>query len=51
MKNIVIGRYIPGDSFLYRMDPRVKLIALFLLFVAVFVIDELGSWWAPWRAF
>lgn len=41
MKNIVIGRYIPGDSFLYRMDPRVKLIALFLLFVAVFVIDEL----------
>ncbi len=41
MKNIVIGRYIPGDSFLYRMDPRVKLIALFILFVAVFVIDEL----------
>lgn len=41
MKNIVIGRYIPGDSFLYRMDPRVKLIALFLLFVAVFVIDSL----------
>lgn len=41
MKNIVIGRYIPGDSFLYQMDPRVKLIALFLLFVAVFVIDSL----------
>lgn len=41
MNNIVIGRYIPGDSFLYRLDPRVKLIALLMLFIATFVIDSL----------
>lgn len=41
MNNIVIGRYIPGDSFLYKLDPRVKLIALLLLFIATFVIDSL----------
>jgi energy-coupling factor transport system permease protein len=40
MKNIVIGRYIPGDSFIYRMDPRVKIIALILWFTAVFIIQE-----------
>lgn len=41
MNNVVIGRYIPGDSFLYRLDPRVKLIALILFFIATFVIDSL----------
>ena len=40
MKNIVIGKYIPGDSFLYRMDPRVKIIALMLLFVALFIVNQ-----------
>lgn len=41
MKNIVIGRYIPGNSFIYRLDPRVKLIALVLLFAATFIINEI----------
>ncbi len=40
MKNIVIGRYIPGDSFIYRMDPRVKIIALVVLFAALFIINQ-----------
>ncbi len=40
MKNIVIGRYIPGNSFLYRMDPRTKIIALIVLMVAVFMIPR-----------
>ena len=38
MKNIVIGRYIPGTSFLYKMDPRTKIIALILLMVSVFML-------------
>lgn len=41
MKNIVIGRYIPGHSFLYRLDPRVKLITLVLLFAATFIINDI----------
>lgn len=40
MKNIVIGRYISGDSFLYRMDPRVKIVALILLFAALFIVNQ-----------
>ncbi len=40
MKNIVIGRYVPGNSFLYRMDPRTKLIALIALMVAAFLIQS-----------
>ncbi|MFU8785780.1 MAG: energy-coupling factor transporter transmembrane component T family protein, partial [Candidatus Izemoplasmataceae bacterium] len=38
MKNIVIGRFIPGNSFLYKMDPRTKIIALIILMVAAFMI-------------
>ncbi len=38
MKNIVIGRYIPGNTFLYKMDPRTKIIALIILMVSVFII-------------
>ncbi len=38
MKNIVIGRYIPGNTFLYKMDPRTKIISLIILMVSVFII-------------
>jgi energy-coupling factor transport system permease protein len=40
MNNIVIGRYIPGKSFLYKMDPRTKIISLVILMIAVFMIDR-----------
>ncbi|MFW6298151.1 MAG: energy-coupling factor transporter transmembrane component T family protein [Bacillota bacterium] len=40
MNNVVIGRYVPGKGFLYRMDPRTKIIALALLMVSSFIIDR-----------
>lgn len=40
MKNIVIGRYIPGKGFLYDMDPRTKIIALIILMVSAFLIRD-----------
>jgi energy-coupling factor transport system permease protein len=40
MKNIIIGQYIPGSSFLYKMDPRSKIIALMLLMVSTFVLQD-----------
>lgn len=43
MKSMVFGKYIPIDSFMHRVDPRAKLIGVFLLMVAVFVPK---SWWA-----
>lgn len=41
MNNIIIGQYVPGTSFLYKMDPRSKIIALVLLMVSTFVLQDL----------
>ncbi|MBQ6479430.1 MAG: energy-coupling factor transporter transmembrane protein EcfT [Erysipelotrichaceae bacterium] len=43
MNNLVFGKYIPIDSFMHRLDPRAKLIGLFLMIAAVFIPK---SWWA-----
>lgn len=40
MKNIVIGQYVPGNSFLYRMDARSKLLALIVLMATAFIIKD-----------
>jgi len=37
-RSIVLGHYIPGNSLLHRLDPRVKLISLLILLVALFLI-------------
>ncbi len=38
MNNITIGQYIPGDSWLHRLDPRIKLLSLVVILVAIFII-------------
>jgi energy-coupling factor transport system permease protein len=38
MNNITIGQYIPGDSWLHKLDPRIKLFSLVLMLVATFII-------------
>ena len=37
MSNITLGRYVPYNSFLHRMDPRNKIFCLIALMVAVFM--------------
>lgn len=37
MNNIALGRYMPLDSVVHRMDPRAKILILVLLMVAVFI--------------
>jgi len=37
MNNLVFGKYIPIDSLIHRLDPRAKLIGLFLMIAAVFI--------------
>ena len=44
MNNIVIGQYIPRDSWLHRLDPRYKLLGLVFLLVALFVIPIRTEW-------
>ncbi|MEH7383157.1 energy-coupling factor transporter transmembrane protein EcfT [Bacillus sp. JJ1533] len=38
--NIIIGRYIPGNSPLHRMDPRAKLLLIFFYVFIVFIANS-----------
>jgi len=44
MNNIVIGQYVPGTSFLYKMDPRSKIISLMILMVTAFVLQNIEEY-------
>ena len=37
LKNITIGQYFPGNSFVHRLDPRTKLLLTVALIVVVFL--------------
>ncbi len=41
MKNIVLGQYLPGQGFFYRMDPRTKIIGVIALMVAIFLLETI----------
>ena len=30
IKDITIGQYVPGDSFVHKLDPRVKILIIFI---------------------
>lgn len=36
MTNLILGRYVPGNSLLHRLDPRSKLVAMFLFILFIF---------------
>lgn len=37
MKNFALGRYLPLNSVIHRMDPRAKIMAMLLFVVAIFI--------------
>jgi len=39
-RNIIIGQYIPRDSKIHQLDPRTKLLSVFFLLIATFVISN-----------
>jgi len=43
MKNIVIGQYVPGTGFFYRLDPRTKIIAVIILMVSIFLLKTINQ--------
>ena len=43
MDNITIGQYIPGSSWIYKMDPRMKIILTVILMVITFILPSLIS--------
>lgn len=40
MSKIIIGRYIPGNSIIYKMDPRGKLLACILFIFVIFLANN-----------
>ena len=40
MSKIIVGRYIPGDSLIYKMDPRSKLLVTILFILAIFLANN-----------
>ncbi|WP_428910415.1 energy-coupling factor transporter transmembrane component T family protein [Niallia sp. Krafla_26] len=40
MDKMILGRYVPVDSLLHRMDPRSKLIIIFLFVIIVFLANN-----------
>ena len=36
MDKLILGRYIPGNSLIHKLDPRSKLLAMLLFIIIVF---------------
>jgi len=41
MKSIVIGQYVPGQGFLYQVDPRTKILSVLFLLISIFLLESL----------
>ncbi len=41
MNNLTFGQYVPGTSWIYKLDPRTKIILTILLIVLIFLIPDL----------
>lgn len=37
MNNVVLGRYLPLDSLLHKMDPRAKIMIMLLMMISIFI--------------
>lgn len=40
IRDITLGQYYPGNSWIHRLDPRIKIMATILYVVALFVVDD-----------
>lgn len=40
IRDITLGQFYPADSWIHRLDPRVKIMATILYIVALFVVDD-----------
>ncbi|MEG0327301.1 MAG: energy-coupling factor transporter transmembrane component T [Erysipelothrix sp.] len=40
MKNIALGQYIPLDSKVHKLDPRIKIVSMILLMIGIFSVNN-----------
>lgn len=46
MNNITIGQYIHGNSWLHKLDPRIKIASLILILATIFIVPISTSYYA-----
>ena len=51
LQDITLGQYLPGNSFLHRLDPRTKFLSLILLMVVAFTVQDFMSMGLLWFLF
>lgn len=44
MEKMIFGRYIPGDSFVHKLDPRSKLVFVFAFIIIVFLANNVMTY-------
>lgn len=44
MEKMIFGRYIPGDSFVHKLDPRAKLVFVFAFIIVVFLANNIVTY-------
>lgn len=44
IKDITIGQYIPGDSPIHKLDPRVKILITFAFITLLFLVGNYFSY-------
>ncbi|MHC5269217.1 energy-coupling factor transporter transmembrane component T family protein [Enterococcus sp. LJL98] len=44
MNKLILGRYLPGNSIIHRLDPRAKLVASFYFIGIIFLANNLASY-------
>ncbi len=40
IKDITIGQYVPGNSFIHKLDPRTKILVSLIYIICLFVVDR-----------
>ena len=40
LKDINIGQYVPGNSFIHKLDPRTKILITFFFIITLFIINK-----------
>lgn len=46
LKDITLGQYFPGNSFVHRLDPRTKILIMFVYVITVFLIQNFWGYLA-----
>lgn len=44
LRDITLGQYFPGDSFLYKMDPRMKILLTIVYLVLIFTVKNYAGY-------